>query len=252
MLFLSNIDYLTLIQILIIFFVGGIVKGLIGVGLPTITLTLLSFLYDIKFSISVILLPVVFTNLIQMLDGKYLLKIFNDVKVFLFSSFIFIVLGFYFLIILNSKIILFFLAIILIVTSSLSIMKYELKIKNYKSKYFQFFIGSMTGIITGVTSIYTMPFIFLIQSLNYPKEKIIQLMGLTFFGFSSIQFILFSFNGLINPEILIFSLISCIPIFIGIYVGNILRNKISENLFKYLLNIMIALIGCLLIIKVIF
>ena len=60
-------------------------------------------------------------------------------------------------------------------------MKYEIKIKNYKSKKIQLIIGSMTGLTTGITSIYTMPFIFLIQSLNYSKNKVIQLMGLSFF-----------------------------------------------------------------------
>ena len=75
---ISNIDYLTLIQVLLIFFAGGVVKGLIGVGLPTVSLTLLSFIFDIKESISIILLPVIFTNLYQMLDGKYLKQIFSN------------------------------------------------------------------------------------------------------------------------------------------------------------------------------
>ena len=37
-----------LIQVILIFLAGGMVKGLIGVGLPTVTLTLLSFVFDIK------------------------------------------------------------------------------------------------------------------------------------------------------------------------------------------------------------
>ena len=77
-------------------------------------------------------------------------------------------------------------------------MKYEIKIKNYKSKKIQLIIGSITGLTTGVTSIYTMPFIFLIQSLNYSKNKVIQLMGLSFFIFASMQLVLFSSYQMIN------------------------------------------------------
>ena len=102
-------------------------------------------------------------------------------------------------------------------------MKY--KFKNFKSKYYQLFIGSATGVVTGVTGIYTMPFIFLIQSLQYTKNQVIQLMGLTFFIFACTQFLLFSFNDLINIKILILSSISCIPILIGVYLGTILRKK---------------------------
>ena len=184
---ISNIDYLVLIQVILIFLTGGIVKGLIGVGLPTVTLTLLSFLFDIKESISIILLPIILTNLYQMFNGKYLKQIVNDVKIFQFAAFLFIFPGFYFLTILKSDTILFFLGIILILNSLLGLMKYEIKFKNYTSKYFHIFIGSMTGVVTGVTGIYTMPFIFLIQSLQYSKDKVIQLMGLTFFNFNQVH-----------------------------------------------------------------
>ncbi len=252
MLSLSNIDYVTLIQVILIFLSGGIVKGLIGVGLPTVTLTLLSFVFDIKESISIILIPVILTNFYQMLDGKYLVNIIKEVKTFLFGSILFIFPGFYFLVILKSDVILFFLASLLILNSIFSLIKYEIKIKNYKSHFFQFSIGSMTGLTTGVTSIYTMPFIFLIQSLNYSKDKLIQLMGLSFFIFACMQFILFTSYGMIDLEKLILSIIACIPILSGVYFGAILRKKISEELFKMLFNIMLVLMGSLLIIKIIF
>ena len=249
---ISNIDYLILIQVILIFFTGGLVKGLIGVGLPTVTLTFLSFIFDIKVSISIILLPVILTNLYQMIDGKYLKKIINDTSIFQISAFIFIFPGFYFLLLFSSNTILITLAIILIFNSILGLIKYEIKFKNFKSKYFQLFIGSMTGIVTGITGIYTMPFIFLIQSLQYAKNQIIQLMGLTFFVFACTQFFLFSFNDLINIKILIFSLITCIPILMGVYLGTILRKKISESLFKSLFNLMLVIMGILLIMKTIF
>ena len=83
MLSISNIDSVILIQVVLIFLAGGMVKGLIGVGLPTVTLTLLSFVFDIKDSISIILIPVILTNLYQMLDGNSLKEIIGEVKFFL-------------------------------------------------------------------------------------------------------------------------------------------------------------------------
>tara|TARA_A100001015_G_C14786850_1_gene631449 strand:+ start:90 stop:800 length:711 start_codon:yes stop_codon:yes gene_type:complete len=236
----------------LIFFAGGLIKGLIGVGLPTVTLTFLSFIFDIKISISIILLPIIITNLYQMIDGKYLKKIVSDTKFFQISAFVFVFLGFYFLLIFNSNTILIILAVILIFNSILGLTKYEIQFKNFKSKYYQLFIGSMTGVVTGVTGIYTMPFIFLIQSLQYTKNQVIQLMGLTFFIFACTQFLLFSFNDLINIKILILSTVACIPILIGVYLGTILRKKISEALFKLLFNLMLVIMGVLLITKAIF
>ena len=249
---ISNIDYLTLIQVILIFFAGGLIKGLIGVGLPTVTLTFLSFIFDIKVSISIILLPVLLTNLYQMIDGNYLKKIVSDTKFFQISAFLFVFPGFYFLLLLNSNTILIILAVILILNSTLNLIKFEIHFKNFKSKHYQLFIGSTTGVVTGVTGIYTMPFIFLIQSMQYTKNQVIQLMGVSFFIFACTQFLLFSLNDLINYKIIILSSIACVPILIGVYLGTILRKKISEELFKLLFNLMLVIMGALLITKAIF
>lgn len=249
---ISNIDHLILIQVILIFLAGGVVKGLIGVGLPTVTLTLLSFIFDIKESISIILLPVIITNLYQMLNGKHLKQIIDDTKIFQISALPTVFLGFYFLLLLKSDTILLILAIVLIYNSFLGLLKYEIKFKNYKSKYYQILIGGLTGTVTGISGIYTMPFIFLLQSLQYSKNKAIQLMGLTFFLFACTQFLLFILYDLISFKILALSSIACIPILLGVYLGTVLRRNISENIFKMLFNLMLVFMGILLIIKTIF
>ena len=249
---ISNIDHLILIQVILIFLAGGAVKGLIGVGLPTVTLTLLSFIFDIKESISIILLPVIITNLYQMLNGKHLKQIIDDTKIFQISAVPTVFLGFYFLLLLKSDTILLILAIVLIYNSFLGLLKYEIKFKNYKSKYYQILIGGLTGTVTGISGIYTMPFIFLLQSLQYSKNKAIQLMGLTFFLFACMQFLLFLLYDLIDSKILVLSSIACIPILLGVYLGTILRKNIGENIFKMLFNLMLVFMGILLIIKTIF
>ena len=241
-------DYLFLVY-LIIFFFGGLVKGMIGVGLPTVTLTLLSFFFDIKESISFILIPVILTNLFQMLDGKNLRSIFQQTKIFLFSSVLFVIPGFLILRFIDSKIILIILASLLVINSSLVLFNKIITIKKYNSFLVQFWIGAFTGITTGVTSIYTMPFIFLIQSLKFSKEKLIQLMGLSFFLFSLSQFILFYSFSMIDEKVFLFSSIACVPILFGVLVGKYLRKILSEQLFKKLFNYMLLLSGLILIVK---
>ena len=246
-----DLDNLFFISLLI-FFLGGLVKGIIGVGLPTITLTLLSFFFDIKDSISFILLPVIFTNLFQMLDGKDLKAIVNQTKYFLISSVIFVIPGFFILKVMDSKIILLVLACLLIFNSLLILFKKIIIFKNHNSFKIQFIIGSLTGITTGITSIYTMPFVFLIQSLNFNKEKLIQLMGLTFFLYSVSQFVLFYSFSMMDQKALVLSSVACLPILVGVYTGKYLRKILSEQLFKILFNYMLLISGIIIIIKNIF
>jgi uncharacterized membrane protein YfcA len=245
---LITFDYLFFIY-LGIFFLGGLVKGTIGVGLPTVTLTLLSFFFDIKDSISFILIPVILTNLVQMLDGKELKSIFQQTKLFLVTSVVFVIPGFLVLRAINSNTILLILASLLVLNSCLVLFNKIITIKKHTSFQTQFWIGALTGITTGVTSIYTMPFIFLIQSLKFNKEKLIQLMGLSFFLYSLTQFALFYSFSMINEKVLLFSSVACIPILIGVISGKYLRKVLSEQTFKQLFNYMLLISGIIIIIK---
>ena len=245
---LITFDYLFFIY-LGIFFLGGLVKGTIGVGLPTITLTLLSFFFDIKDSISFILIPVILTNLVQMLDGKELKSIFQQTKFFLVTSVVFVIPGFLVLRAINSNTILLILASLLVLNSCLVLFNKIITIKKHTSFQTQFWIGALTGITTGVTSIYTMPFIFLIQSLKFNKEKLIQLMGLSFFLYSLTQFTLFYSFSMINEKVLLFSSVACVPIIFGVISGKYLRKVLSEQAFKLLFNYMLLISGIVIIIK---
>ena len=245
---LITFDYLFFIY-LGIFFLGGLVKGTIGVGLPTVTLTLLSFFFDIKDSISFILIPVILTNLVQMLDGKELKSIFQQTKFFLITSVIFVIPGFLILRAINSNTILLILASLLVLNSCLVLFNKIITIKRHTSFQTQFWIGALTGITTGVTSIYTMPFIFLIQSLKFNKEKLIQLMGLSFFLYSLTQFALFYSFSMINEKVLLFSSVACVPIIFGVISGKYLRKVLSEQAFRLLFNYMLLISGIVIIIK---
>lgn len=245
---LITFDYLFFIY-LGIFFLGGLVKGTIGVGLPTVTLTLLSFFFDIKDSISFILIPVILTNLVQMLDGKKLKSIFQQTKFFLITSVVFVIPGFLILRAINSNTILLILASLLVLNSCLVLFNKIITIKRHTSFQTQFWIGALTGITTGVTSIYTMPFIFLIQSLKFNKEKLIQLMGLSFFLYSLTQFTLFYSFSMINEKVLLFSSVACAPIIFGVISGKYLRKVLSEKAFRLLFNYMLLISGIVIIIK---
>ena len=55
----------TLIFIAITFLLGGMAKGVLGFGLPTISLTILALGIDLKQAIALIIVPTFFTNFWQ-------------------------------------------------------------------------------------------------------------------------------------------------------------------------------------------
>ena len=129
---LQYLDLNLLVSIFLVFSLAGLVKGVIGVGLPTVSLTLLTFILDIKQSIAIVLLPVILTNFYQMMDGKFFKSIINDNKYSISIAALSIIPGFFILLYFESQIILFFLGMILIINSLISIFYRTYKIANPK------------------------------------------------------------------------------------------------------------------------
>ena len=110
---ISNFSFLILAYIFIVYVLCGVIKGSIGFGMPTVSISLLSFVIDIKIIIALILIPTLIVNMYQLSKGGNFKKILNETKYFLIFSTIFIFPGAYLLKILDSSLIIFFIALIL-------------------------------------------------------------------------------------------------------------------------------------------
>ena len=247
----ENLSLTTLIYVALVYFLGGLTQGVLGVGLITVVIALLSFVFDVKLTIALVLVPTLVTSFFQMINGGNLKKIIPDVRVYLIFSTTLIIPGVWLLKSLNSNLILVFIAIILFSNSALSLMNKKISIPSYQHPLSQSSMGSLNGFIIGLTSIYTMPFVFLLQSLQYPKEKAVQFMGLAFVLYSSMQLITFSSMQLIDWKTFIPSLLVTLPVVIGFFVGKKIRSYISETFFRKLFHLMLIIMSIVIILNVI-
>ena len=246
---LSNLPTLTFFYILLSYFIGGITQGILGVGLITVVISLLSFVVDVKETIALVIIPTIIPGFFQMINGSNLKAIIKDTKYFLVFSTLIIVPGVFLLKVLESDLILIFIAILLFMNSSLSLSNRVVAIPNHQNSIIQVSAGSLNGFIIGLTSIYTMPFVFLLQSLKYNKEKTVQFMGLAFLLYSTMQFISFSYSKLISINTIVPSLIVTLPVIIGFLLGKKIRSFISEKLFKKLFYLMLLLMSGIILIN---
>ena len=68
-----NVDVVVLV--VLVFFVAGTIKGLIGFGLPTVSIAILAAFLGLIEAMTLMLLPSLITNLFQGLAGKYLIRL---------------------------------------------------------------------------------------------------------------------------------------------------------------------------------
>tara|TARA_Y100001970_G_scaffold293318_1_gene439307 strand:+ start:3001 stop:3675 length:675 start_codon:yes stop_codon:yes gene_type:complete len=221
-------------------------------GLPTISLLLLTLFLDLSTAISLIIIPSLITNLWQSIFGKFLKELILEYWLYFIISGTFVFLGTIFFEAIDQKIVTFLLSIIIIFYSFLVLKGSVFKIEKLNLSLTKFIVFISNGFLTGATGSLLLPGVFFFQSLQFEKGKLIQALGihftiLTFFlGISKLYFISY-----LTLELSYFSIISCIAAFFGMFVGNIISSKIEEKLFKRVFLYSLIVIGFLISIKII-
>ncbi|SVC33081.1 uncharacterized protein METZ01_LOCUS285935, partial [marine metagenome] len=69
---IAEMNFDVVVLVVLVFFVAGTIKGLIGFGLPTVSIAILAAFLGLIEAMTLMLLPSLITNLFQGLAGKYL------------------------------------------------------------------------------------------------------------------------------------------------------------------------------------
>ena len=247
---ISSIENLIL-YLSIIFFISGIVKGIIGMGLPTISLLLLSLFLDINTAIILIIIPSLITNILQGFYGKYLKELITEYWSFFLISGFFVYFGTMFFEALNLTTTTLLLSLVIIFYSLFALSGKVFSADKINNPLIKSVVFSSNGFFTGITGSLIFPGVFFFQALQFNREKLIQALGIhftlltLFLGLSK-----FYFYSYLTLKFSHLSIVSCIAAFTGMFLGNLISKKIKENLFKKIFLYSLIMIGFLLTIKV--
>lgn len=245
-------DYLTIIIIGVTFFLAGSIKGIVGLGLPTISLALLAIMFDLVTAIVLTLIPSLVTNIWQALSGVNGKAILKRIFPFLLMALITIWLGAYILSSQNIKFLTILLGVLLITYSLLSLIGVNFEISNQHKTWIGIVLGTVNGAITGMSGIYIVPSVMYFQAIGLQRDEIIQAMGILFSLSSISMLIAYQSRSLLTVEQAMLSFYALFPALIGMYYGKKIRPYLTETTFKKVLFISLLLIGCFIVIKTLF
>ena len=234
-------DPTTLIIIFSVGLIAGIVKGIVGFALPMILISGLSILISIEQALASLILPTIFTNLIQSFttSKSSFYKTIGNYKIFLFFSSFFLVISSQIYVILATELIMGFIGIILFVYTFSQILGYELKFT--KNNFLTVVIGSINGFLGGISGIWGPLTVSYLTSLKIEKNEQIKIQGIMYSFGSILLLIGHLYSGILNLYIVSLSL-ALVPLcIIGLFIGSIIRNKINHATFKTITLIMILI-----------
>ncbi len=212
------------------FFFAGIIKGILGIGLPPAAMVMLTLVIETPIAISLLTLPIIFTNFFQYFRCKSRAQIAK--KYWLFGVSIMASIFF------TSLFIMSFPKSIISVTIGFAMISFSLsqmfgtKISVGVSSMWHLVIGIFTGVLGGLSSIWSPPVAMYLLARNVSKAEFIGATGFLFLAGSVPLAIGLSFAGVLTIDTVLHSLMGLIVVLLGFWVGEWLRGYVHQDSFR--------------------
>ena len=236
-------DFFTFFAISVTFIIAGGVKGLIGLGLPSVSLGLLTATLDLPTAMSLMIVPSFITNAYQASIGGNMRIILQRIWPFLLIATAMVWLGATALTRIDIGILTALLGFLLIAFGVLNLTGVRLKIPSQAEIWVGLVFGAVNGILTGMTGSFAMPGVMYLQGIGLSRDMLVQAMGILFTALTIALAFALGTNALLSAQLGIASFFAVVPALLGMWVGQNLRRHLSEEQFFSALFIGIILLG---------
>ena len=217
---------------LAVFLIAGVVKGLVGMGLPTITIALTSLVLPLSDTIALIALPTIFTNLWQAAVGGKFRVILRRQWPLIVPLAVMLYLTMWTVGRKAPEWAFLVLAIVLVVYSALGLFRIRLQIHADLEKPLAPVIGVISGVVAGLVGVPVIPLMPYLQGLDIKPTELVQTLGVVLCATSVTLTVSLLRFGLLDGPHAIVSAIAVVPAIAGMWVGPPVRLKLSVEQFR--------------------
>jgi uncharacterized protein len=242
-------DPVTISLIAATFLVAGAVKGVIGLGLPTISLAVLTATLGLQPAMALMLAPSFVTNLWQAMVGGNGKAILRRIWPFLAMATVTVWLGVGVLTRVDVALLSALLGALLIVYAAVGLGGVRFSIEGSREIWAGPVIGAVNGIFTGMTGSFAVPGIPYLQALGLPRDMLVQAMGMLFTASTIALALSLGGENLVSAEIGLASVVAVIPACIGMVAGRWARQRIPEALFRKIFYLALIALGGYIILR---
>ncbi len=232
-----------IIIVCLTFLLAGTIKGIIGLGLPTVSLVILSLAINLPTAMALLLIPSFVTNVWQATNGGNGKAVLERIWPFLVMATVTVWIGSKSLRQIDLIWLTALLGLLLVIYASTYLLGFKLEIKGRKATPIGVMIGLINGVFTGMTGSFVVPGVMYLQALGFSRDALIQSMGMLFTVSTIALGIALKQNDFLTAELGILSGVALIPAILGMIVGQNIRKVLSEHLFRRVFFISLILLG---------
>lgn len=165
---------------ILIFMLAGVVKGVSGMGLPTVAIGLLGLMMVPAEAVALLIVPSLITNVWQFAAGSNRFALLRRMWPMLIAISVTTWAGASMIVGGSARHATALLGATLIVYAIIGLAKFQLSISRDVEAWLAPVIGTATGLITGATGVFVIPAVPFLQALGLEKDDLVQALGLSF------------------------------------------------------------------------
>ncbi len=249
---LADLSALEIAAIFGAYLFAALAKGVTGLGFSTTALPVLALLVGLKEALPLVIIPSICSNLVVMRQagrfGETVRRFWPMLVALLPGLFI----GLWTLSAIDGVRAGAVLGTILLLWCVFSFSKPDLRLDPALERPLAPVSGAITGLINGITGSQVMPAVPFLMMLRLDRDLFIQAVNCSFTLSSLIMAVGLWQLGLFNPQDVLISTLGTGLVFFGVHWGGRIRRRLSEELFRNGILVMLSLMGLSLIVPALF
>ena len=242
-------DLGTVATVALAFLLGGTIKGVTGMGLPTVAVAVMGAALGLREAIPILVLPSLMANAWQAAQPHPIRPLLRRFAVINAASCVGIWIGTMVLFRVDPRLLSALLGVVILAYALMSLSAVEFRVSPPQERVFAAPLGLFSGLLTGSTGSLLLPNIVYLQALHLSRDTFVQATGLTLLVGTALWTAALYNEGAINGSTLLLSAFALVPTLVGMFAGQALRGRISEHRFRTGVHVLLLLLAANLIRK---
>ena len=223
------------------FVFAGLVKGTIGMGMPAILMVTLTLFIPPIEAIPIIVLPMLFVNVFQFMRGPSPKQTARKYSVFALSMVVIMTITAVNIRAFPEEVLLTSIGIAMVLFAVPSLFGWRFPVGPHPA--WQVLGGSLSGLIGGLSSVWSPPVVMYLMGRNVGKDEFIGAVGYIFMVGSITLAVALGSIAILTVDIILPSIVGLALTMIGFRTGEMIRTKIDLEMFRRLVLIAFVLMG---------
>ena len=212
------------------FLAAGLVKGMVGLGLPAVAMALLGLAMPPAEAASLLVVPSLVTNIWQLYAGPRIGAVTSRFATMMAAICAGVPLGIGLLI--HGAHATVALGAVLAAYGAIGLIAPHFAIPKHAERWCSPLIGLLTGAVTGATGVGAIPLVPYLSALDLDKEEMIQALGLAFTVSMLALAVGLALESKFHAAVAGGSLLALLPALAGMALGQRIRERMSARAFR--------------------